>query len=283
MNFVQTLQACDKQQQNIFFEIMESFNTFIEEILLARHVLVGATDTVNVQELLYRDFLELFRHLKMGPEEHERKYLDKLKTVKENRLGGIHKKMTMFRSNTQITPEQIINVKMTEKEREDIIEFLAMATNILQGVMSTRPGDQTLMDILKNLGTHRMTFDYRNEIIEVDEINKRSLGKMIIRYVGHEGSEEKPGLRRLLQACIDFLQKEGSGVWKNASFTIYDEDDNMYKIASGTRKYQFICRMKNGEPFIKEQMGGHSHKKPKTQHQQNPAQPGTQDKGCQIM
>lgn len=26
----------------------------------------------------------------------------------------------------------------------------------------------------------------------------------------------------------------------------------MYKIVSGMRKYQFICRMKNGELFIKE-------------------------------
>lgn len=85
------------------------------------------------------------------------------------------------------------------------------------------------------------------------EINKRNLGKMIIRYVGHEGLEEKAGLRCLLQACIDFLQTEADEVWKNASITIFDEDFNKYEIASGAKTHQFICRMKNGIPFIKEQ------------------------------
>lgn len=102
--------------------------------------------------------------------------------------------------------------------------------------------------------------------MDVEEINKRNLGKMIVRYIGHEGVDEKPGLRRLLQACIDFLQTEAGGFWKNASITIYDEDDNMYKIASGTRKHQFICRMKNGEPFIKEKKSVSEHKKPKPNH-----------------
>lgn len=86
----------------------------------------------------------------------------------------------------------------------------------------------------------------------MEEINKRHLGKMIIQHVGHEGVEEKPVLRRLLQACIDFLQTETGHFWKNASITIYDDEDKMYKIASGTKKHQFICEMKNGEPFIKD-------------------------------
>lgn len=53
---------------------------------------------------------------------------------------------------------------------------------------------------------------------------------------------------------------------KNASVTIYDEDDNMYKIASRTRKHKFICRMKNDEPFIKEKKSDSEHKKPKSNH-----------------
>lgn len=89
---------------------------------------------------------------------------------------------------------------------------------------------------------------------------------MIVRYIGHEGVDEKPGLRRLLQACIDFLRTEAEGFWKNASITIYDEDDEMYKIASGTRKHQFICRMKNGDPFIKEKKSSSEHKKSKPYH-----------------
>lgn len=99
--------------------------------------------------------------------------------------------------------------------------------------------------------------------------------------------DEKPGLRRLLQACIDFLQTEAAGFWKNASITIYDEDDNMYKIASGTRKHQFICRMKNGEPFIKEKKSVSEHKKPKPNHKtstettHHPSQKG-QDHSCSV-
>lgn len=102
--------------------------------------------------------------------------------------------------------------------------------------------------------------------MDVREINKRNLAKMILRYAGNEGNDEKPGLRRLLQACSDFLQTEADGFWKNASITIYDEDDDMYKIASGTRTHQFICRMKNGEPFIKEKNSVSENKKLKPNH-----------------
>lgn len=107
---------------------------------------------------------------------------------------------------------------------------------------------------------------------------------MIVRYVGNEGVVEKPGLRRLLQACIEFNQTEAVGFWKNASITIYDEDDNMYKIASGTRKHQFICRMKNGEPFIKSVL---EYRKPKPNHKtstentHDPFQKG-QDHSCSV-
>jgi hypothetical protein len=79
------------------------------------------------------------------------------------------------------------------------------------------------------------------------------------------------------------LQTEGAGVWKNASFTLYDEDDDMYKIVSGTRKHQFICRMKNGEPIIREKFATHSHKKSKMYHRQEPAQPDTHGKNCLLM
>lgn len=90
---------------------------------------------------------------------------------------------------------------------------------------------------------------FQDKVIHVDgeEIKKRNFGKMIVRYICH-----KPGLRRLLQARIDFIQTGIKCFWKNASITIYDEDDNMHIIASETRKHQFILRMKNEEPFIKE-------------------------------
>lgn len=101
------------------------------------------------------------------------------------------------------------------------------------------------------------------DVQEVSVINKRTLGKMIVKHIGHEGVEENKNLRRLLQTCIDYLQKEKDSFWENASITIYDEDDNMYKIASGKRKHQFICRLINGEPVIREK-GVAGSKKPKT-------------------
>lgn len=90
----------------------------------------------------------------------------------------------------------------------------------------------------------------QNYLQDVLEINKREIGKMIRDYTGNEGSNDNPDLCRLLQTCLDFLQTESKAFWENASFTIYDPEENMYKITSGTRRHQFICRMKNGEPFI---------------------------------
>lgn len=90
-------------------------------------------------------------------------------------------------------------------------------------------------------------------MIDVNEINESNLERMIAHGFAHDEGE-KPELRRLLQACIDFLKTKSEEFWKNASITIYDEDDNMYKFASGTCKHQFICRMNNGEPYIKDKM-----------------------------
>lgn len=94
--------------------------------------------------------------------------------------------------------------------------------------------------------------NFQDEEVDVKEITKRNLGTMMIRFVGNEGVKEKPDLRRLFQACINFLQTDikGEGFWTNASITIYDDDINIYKIASGTRKHQFICRIKSGTPII---------------------------------
>ena len=128
-------------------------------------------------------------------------------------------------------------------------------------------------------------FQFKDEVLEVDTISKRNLGKMIIRYVGHEGVKEKHDLRRLLQACIDYLQNEAEGFWKNASITIYDDDD-MYKIVSGTKKHQFICRMKNGEPIIIEKSASEykkhksTHKAPRAQTQGHPSK--SQGNNCSI-
>lgn len=84
---------------------------------------------------------------------------------------------------------------------------------------------------------------------------------MIGRYTDLQEVDEKHGLRPLLQACIDFLQTNTAELWKQVCITISGEDD---KIASGTRKHQFVCRMKNGKPFITEETPVLEHKKPKS-------------------
>lgn len=109
-------------------------------------------------------------------------------------------------------------------------------------------------------------YKYEDEVIDVEEISKRNLGKMIVLCIGLESVQERQSLRPLLQACIDFLQTKSEKVWKNASITILNKGGKMYKITCGKEKYQFICQMENGEPSIKENTLVSEHKKPKLNH-----------------
>lgn len=109
-------------------------------------------------------------------------------------------------------------------------------------------------------------YKYKDEVIDVEEISERNLGKVIVLCIGLEGVHERQGLRRLLQACIDYLQTKPEKVWKNASITIYNKGGKMYKIASGIEKHQFICQMENGVPSVRENTLVPEHKKPKPNH-----------------
>lgn len=202
------------------------------------------------------------------PEQHENinLYLRKLQEGKENRLRSLHRTITMCSDNLQVAEEEVLQKEMKEEEKIDLMDFLTMTTSLIQGIIESNPNDRNLKTLVETMKDHRGTFSFKDKVMDVEEINKRNLAKMIVRCIGNEGNDKKPGLRRLLQACIDFLQTEAEGFWKNASITIYDEDDNMYMIASGTRKHQFICRMKNGEPFIMEKTSLSGHKKPKPNH-----------------
>uniref|UniRef100_K1RCB9 Uncharacterized protein n=1 Tax=Magallana gigas TaxID=29159 RepID=K1RCB9_MAGGI len=179
---------------DIFKLNLSTFYQSMEEILLAFNISVGSTDTVDVKQKVFDDFIDLSRHL-------------------------------------QDVEEKVLTCKM-----------------------KSRPGDQELKHLQERMKTHRGLFDYQEDVLTVEEINKRNIAKMIIRNVGHEGTPDKHGLRRLLQACIDFLQTKEGDLWKNASITIYDEDDNMYKIQSGNMKHQFICQMTDGEPSVDDKM-----------------------------
>lgn len=288
MNFVRTMEACDAEKRSLTSEFLESFSTYVEEILMALHISVGPTDAINIKQLLFQDLVKLSCHIQQ-PEEHAKVslYLTTLQEAKKERLSSLHRTITTCRGNLQVAEQGLLRKNMKEQEKKDLMDFLTLTTNIIQDIITSNPNDRHLKSIVEGMKEHRGTFSFQDELLDVEEINKRNLGKMIVRYIGHEGVDEKPGLRRLLQACIDFLQTEAAGFWKNASITIYDEDDNMYKIASGTRKHQFICRMKNGEPFIKEKKSVSEHKKPKPNHKpstestHDPSQKG-QDHSCSV-
>ncbi|XP_061177854.1 uncharacterized protein LOC133186637 [Saccostrea echinata] len=92
---------------------------------------------------------------------------------------------------------------------------------------------------------------YHEEVNEVEMITKRALGKMVVRHVGNEGIGEQSDLRRLFQACIDFIQKTNPIIWSDASITIYDdENDQIFTIKSGKARHQYICSMRDNEPTI---------------------------------
>jgi hypothetical protein len=105
--------------------------------------------------------------------------------------------------------------------------------------------------------------------IECAEINKRSIGKAIIQYCGHEGTENDRNtqyLRRLLQAVISHIEKEHPDTWKNAEIRIYDENFQIYSIKAGHGKHMFMVSLdENDEPKVIKTKSSRVHSK--TEHQ----------------
>jgi hypothetical protein len=98
-------------------------------------------------------------------------------------------------------------------------------------------------------------FQFLDEVIEVEVINKRVIGRVMIKYCGNEGTcddKRTASLRKLLQAVIDCLQGSHKHIdWRNAEVTVYDHDDNSFMIISGQGKHQFVVSdVDNGEPEI---------------------------------
>ncbi|CAG2185369.1 unnamed protein product [Mytilus edulis] len=95
---------------------------------------------------------------------------------------------------------------------------------------------------------------YLDEVISASVINKRVLGKAVIKYVGNEGvdyDQRKEGLRKLLQATMDYVQTHDvPGVWENAAVTIYDSQDNILKFLSGNEKNKFMVNERKGNQTL---------------------------------
>lgn len=82
---------------------------------------------------------------------------------------------------------------------------------------------------------------------KVEEINKRSLAKLIIKYCGNEGNmteERNTSLRKLLQEIIRFLDTENNWRWKNAEINVYDNEYNSFTIISGNGDNKYIVQFK---------------------------------------
>lgn len=86
-------------------------------------------------------------------------------------------------------------------------------------------------------------FQFLDKVIRVNIINKIVIGKVLLSSCGNEGAEHDErtrSLRKLLQTIIDFIQINPHINWNNAEITVYDIDDNSFKIISGEGKHQYV-------------------------------------------
>lgn len=121
--------------------------------------------------------------------------------------------------------------KMEETERAHKTDTTVVVPKMERGGAESKPeGDEDV---------------FKTEVVE--EINKRSLGTIILKYCGNEGNvenESQTSLRKLLQASSNYLQKENEKVWKNAEINIYDNDDQALTVKSGKGENSFIVQYK---------------------------------------
>ncbi|XP_033095467.1 uncharacterized protein LOC117100024 [Anneissia japonica] len=73
-------------------------------------------------------------------------------------------------------------------------------------------------------------------VFRVDEINKRTLGRLIIALCGNEGARqtsEQAGLRRLLQAFITKIEGEQVKQFNDVKLSLYGQDNLSFHIQAG--------------------------------------------------
>lgn len=78
----------------------------------------------------------------------------------------------------------------------------------------------------------------------MESINKRTIAKEMVRFCGHEGTENTPiqaEMKKLFQGCITRFEKEKAHVWRNAELTISATDGREHVIAAGKCKYKFVA------------------------------------------
>ncbi|XP_052230482.1 uncharacterized protein LOC127844378 [Dreissena polymorpha] len=81
---------------------------------------------------------------------------------------------------------------------------------------------------------------FKTNTMKCYTISKINIGKAIIKWCGNESKADVTGLRRLLQAVIDYMATEkDQSVWQNAELDIYDLFYKQYKLTSGDGKCKF--------------------------------------------
>ncbi|XP_033110587.1 uncharacterized protein LOC117111706 [Anneissia japonica] len=73
-------------------------------------------------------------------------------------------------------------------------------------------------------------------VFRVDEINKRTLGRLIIALCGNEGTRqttEQAGLRRLLQAFITKIEGEEMKQFNDVKLSLYGQDNLSFHVQAG--------------------------------------------------
>ncbi|XP_046563752.1 uncharacterized protein LOC124272595 [Haliotis rubra] len=94
--------------------------------------------------------------------------------------------------------------------------------------------------------TKGFTSDSAKVYVMVEQINKRSLGKLIVKVVGHEGCKNakvEQVLRRQIQTCITHIDNYSQDTWADARVTFLGMDGSAYVIQSGDGKKRFIVRL----------------------------------------
>lgn len=247
------LEVCNKQQISLYTDVLDVLIAYIEEIVLMMHIHLGPTDSVNVAELLYQDIESVCIYIKVSTDDDKNRILKDLKTFPEDRLSRLHKRLILLRKHKEAEIIMLKEKKFETRNLKDLNNITDFMLQILQKIQKANlQNDVHFTSMVHKMNRDRKEYCIPNEVDNVDMITKRTIGRLIIQNVGNEGYTGKEYLRRQFQAVIDYLQKESPNVWTDASITVYDDvEANMYKITSGNGKHQFICSMRDNEPYIR--------------------------------
>ncbi|KAH3771351.1 hypothetical protein DPMN_172666 [Dreissena polymorpha] len=101
--------------------------------------------------------------------------------------------------------------------------------------------NEALSNLAESVG-HTQADGADKTSLHFNVISKVSIGKAIIKLCGNEGTSDDSGLRRLLQAVIDYIPTEkDQSVWTNAEVEIYDVNFKRYTITSGNGDRKFYA------------------------------------------